>query len=496
MLRGIPLGAIGGLALMLAGCLAVDRAMAIDIRCIEASRYKYLWQILENDREKFAEFLKVSASQLPKPEMCRAIVITGTIGPMAATITTHDIVRDFDTLLDVIAANNGWVAEIYLASPGGNVGTGMALGELARVFWLKTVAVDNGVFEYLPDFGALTIAPPGSAETATRSSELGWRAYSMATRGLSRVRLQSDQARCASACALLLVGGVDRRGITYVHRFRVAGEPPRTLEIPKVEGQVMALGLAFLQHMDAGEDMLRATQSTPANKGSPARAPRFPSEASELLTSQCDVNVDELEKQETHIRPALAKAAATGENREATERLRSELASLRRQRAEFEVCITIALERKRLTQFAKYCSGRSCDRRAVLDEIDRVFTGLTRPMAENGHASAQHDLGVMYANGQGVPQDYAEAARWYRLAADQGHASAQNNLGLCYAQGLGGLAKDDREAARLYKLAADQGNVLGQVALGVFYSQGRGGLTKDDREAARLYKVAADQGNA
>ena len=41
----------------------------------------------------------------------------------------------------------------------------------------------------------------------------------------------------------------------------------------------------------------------------------------------------------------------------------------------------------------------------------------------------------MYARGQGVPQDYAEAVKWYRLAADQGDARAQNNLGVMYANG-------------------------------------------------------------
>jgi len=54
-----------------------------------------------------------------------------------------------------------------------------------------------------------------------------------------------------------------------------------------------------------------------------------------------------------------------------------------------------------------------------------------------GHAGAQYNLGFMYANSQGVPQDDAEAVRWYRLAADQGIARAQSNLGLLYENGEG-----------------------------------------------------------
>ncbi|MBM3522441.1 MAG: SEL1-like repeat protein, partial [Alphaproteobacteria bacterium] len=49
---------------------------------------------------------------------------------------------------------------------------------------------------------------------------------------------------------------------------------------------------------------------------------------------------------------------------------------------------------------------------------------LWRPLAEQGNAYAQYNLGVMYDNGWGVAQDYAEAERWYRLAADQGNARA------------------------------------------------------------------------
>ena len=54
---------------------------------------------------------------------------------------------------------------------------------------------------------------------------------------------------------------------------------------------------------------------------------------------------------------------------------------------------------------------------AQTPEIDAL-----RVRAEAGDAEAQNNLGVMYANGEGVPQDDAEAVRWYGLAAEQGHA--------------------------------------------------------------------------
>ena len=57
--------------------------------------------------------------------------------------------------------------------------------------------------------------------------------------------------------------------------------------------------------------------------------------------------------------------------------------------------------------------------------------------ADAGEATAQHDLGFLYSDGLGVPQDHVEAARWYRRAAEQGHPTAQRGLGLMYSDGLG-----------------------------------------------------------
>ena len=60
-----------------------------------------------------------------------------------------------------------------------------------------------------------------------------------------------------------------------------------------------------------------------------------------------------------------------------------------------------------------------------------------KKLAQQGLAVAQYNLGVMYGNGQGVPQDYAQALKWYRKAALQGHASAQYYLGVMYDKPLG-----------------------------------------------------------
>ena len=79
-----------------------------------------------------------------------------------------------------------------------------------------------------------------------------------------------------------------------------------------------------------------------------------------------------------------------------------------------------------------------------------------RPLAEQGDAVAQYDLGLMYHIGEGVPQDYAEAVKWWRMAAEQGHAKAQNNLGVMYGTGRG-VPTDDALAYMWFNLAAAQG---------------------------------------
>src|SRR6478736_6798225 len=80
---------------------------------------------------------------------------------------------------------------------------------------------------------------------------------------------------------------------------------------------------------------------------------------------------------------------------------------------------------------------------------------LFAPLAEQGHAAAQFNLGVMYRYGEGVPKEAQEAAKWYRKAAEQGHAAAQNNLGVMYELGQG-VPLDYQEARRWYRKAAEQ----------------------------------------
>lgn len=117
-----------------------------------------------------------------------------------------------------------------------------------------------------------------------------------------------------------------------------------------------------------------------------------------------------------------------------------------------------------------------------------------RKAAEKGHVPAQYNLAYLLENGLGVKRDCRQAALWYRKAAEQGDAESQNNLGVLYATGEG-VPRNDAEAARWYRLAADQGDLEGMSNLATMYLSGRG-VERDVVKAFHLCRDAAEGGYA
>lgn len=115
-----------------------------------------------------------------------------------------------------------------------------------------------------------------------------------------------------------------------------------------------------------------------------------------------------------------------------------------------------------------------------------------QPLADEGHAGAQFNLGAMYRDGRGVPQDLGEAAWWFTKSARTGHMRAQYGLGLMYAQGVA-VPGDVHEAAKWYGSAADQGHAQAQYALAILLAKGKG-VNQDIVSAAKWLRLAADAG--
>lgn len=119
---------------------------------------------------------------------------------------------------------------------------------------------------------------------------------------------------------------------------------------------------------------------------------------------------------------------------------------------------------------------------------------LFKTSAEAGVAEAQYNIGVMYGNGIGIDRDVVEAARWYRKAAAQGNANAEFNLGAAYSTGIGVQQSMD-QAAQWFRRAASAGVVNAQYNLGLLYERGDG-VPVSQLEAYAWYSAAAARGDA
>lgn len=113
--------------------------------------------------------------------------------------------------------------------------------------------------------------------------------------------------------------------------------------------------------------------------------------------------------------------------------------------------------------------------------------------SSNGYSDADFELGVHYQEGWGVPQNFATAAEWYRKLAEMGDDTSQNNLGSCYLQGEDGI-QDFSKAFKWFKKSADQGNSRAKANLAVLYQTGSG-VQKDEKEAFLLAMESAADGD-
>ena len=112
-----------------------------------------------------------------------------------------------------------------------------------------------------------------------------------------------------------------------------------------------------------------------------------------------------------------------------------------------------------------------------------------QPLAEQGHAGSQYQLGLLYANGKGVTKDDAKARLWFEKAAIQGHTEAQVNLGVLLMYARGGQ-QDYKMAVYYLRLAANQGKDLAQRRLGQLYEGGEG-VQQDYVKAYMWYSLGS-----
>ncbi len=116
------------------------------------------------------------------------------------------------------------------------------------------------------------------------------------------------------------------------------------------------------------------------------------------------------------------------------------------------------------------------------------------PLATDGFAKAQFNIGILYYGGEGVSKDFYMAQLWFRKAAAQGHADAQFNLAAMMNFGEGPVGSD-RQIVELYRKSAEQGYASAQFNLGKIYDDGLLGVRKSVTTAAKWFEKAAMQGH-
>ncbi|MGD9700719.1 tetratricopeptide repeat protein [Acinetobacter sp.] len=119
---------------------------------------------------------------------------------------------------------------------------------------------------------------------------------------------------------------------------------------------------------------------------------------------------------------------------------------------------------------------------------------ILRMISEGGDPIAQNTLGSLYFKGlDGVPVDYAEAAKWFSLSAEQGYDDSQFMLGIMYDQGRG-IPVNHEKAVEWLNKAAAKGHYGAQGYLGRVYLNGTGTIQPNPFRAIYLLEKAAGQG--
>ena len=126
-----------------------------------------------------------------------------------------------------------------------------------------------------------------------------------------------------------------------------------------------------------------------------------------------------------------------------------------------------------------------------LNQISEAEYLVKEWVAKRGSAKAQFNLGFNYERGKGVPQNYEQALKWYRLSAEQGYAHAQYFLGGMLAAGKG-VKADFVEGTKWLGLAAEQGYDQAQYLIGMTHKK----VTENYEAAVAWLKNSAEQNNS
>jgi hypothetical protein len=345
-----------GLALPLIPALLLSSptpaAAALEFHCIEVSRYKNLLQIFHDDPATLFSYFNISRRALPSPEICRALLVTGTIAPDSA-----------DALLGRIIEARGWLAALYLSFSGTNIEQEAAMATIVRRFSLKTYEVRGPLYFYNPDFAVRWTPAIGkggflSAAASGDPSPLdsGLAAFMRRDRTL---KLHPKQYACAGGCRVVWSAGVNR-----VHNLRSGPAETTTTTDQTIE----RLRSVFAYRLDRGQ--LPAADDPLLSRGWD-RIPTTPPAVASALRKECDAEMTVAEALESRVADVFAEAAGKKLTPSAVSAVAPHLNALKRSGVRLQQCLAAAHENMRLRNFQTHCPPKACSRAELLGSMSK-----------------------------------------------------------------------------------------------------------------------------
>jgi formylglycine-generating enzyme required for sulfatase activity len=337
-------------AIVLLACAATANAgWAVDFKCVEASRYKNLLQIFNDDPSGLRSYFGLG-NQLPDMNSCRALIVTGTIRA-----------GDANALLEQVMQSRGWLALLYLSFDGIYVDEEIKLAQIIRGFWLKTRVFAAGS-RYEPDFVSQW-GPPAAASKDAEFSPTDDELFPL-NNGLRDFGRRGDRNiaggnQCMDSCLGAWVAGINRQAIPTPPI--APGAYPRGAIPELVAGRVRA---ALIASLDAGKGPATSTLDTPVKVG---EFSVVPPPINQVLRKKCAVELAAGEAIEVRIADAMKRAYSAT--------LFGDYDSVRLAGIRLQRCVAGAYETERLASYQRMC-GSGCDKAKLAQSFERSATSF------------------------------------------------------------------------------------------------------------------------
>ncbi len=337
-------------------------ALALEFQCIEASKYKSLMRIFQDDPANFSSYFSLPRDQRPPADACRALIATGTIAK-----------GDTRKFLEHVSQNKGWLAVIYLSHSGLAAEEEVKLATAIRELGLKTrYPGGTGPARYAPDFASAARLPPPSSTNA-------WPAVPPPTANpfnralndyyqVTQVNLPvpADQNWCRDGCVSLFLSGV--------HRYAMwkTGSDPQGGVPPTADPQSLRLRALWQHHLDTGQNVASGASVPPLlNMTSSRPTPAF---SVQLLRTKCGADIDATAGLQDQIKTTVDELSKRNFDRFVRiDTMMPRFETLQKVTARLERCIAGTYERERLAKFKQRCAS-ACE----IDRMDEEFGKLAR----------------------------------------------------------------------------------------------------------------------